>query len=166
MPRSGRQQQQQQQQQQQPQRQQCFVHMAGRRSTESGGTGDGDTVVNSDPQEGLGIAVNRSSAARGRGASPQQNGISSRGLRGAALWPAQDTPWSLGSKRKVDCGYTTVDYVVECGQRSGVSRVRDRREFNDACSSICQLLGGGVCIPYILPEYARHVRSVRGCTGT
>ena len=71
-----------------------------------------------------------------------------------------------GSKSKVGCGYTTVDYVVECGQSSGVSRVRDRREFNDACSSVCHLLGGGDCIPYILPEYARHVRSVWGCTGT
>ena len=31
---------------------------------------------------------------------------------------------------------------------------------------VCHLLGGGVCIPYILPEYARHVRSVWGFTGT
>ena len=165
MTRSGVQQQQQQQQQSQ-QRLRCFVHIGERSSTESGGTGDGDTVVNSDPQEGLGVAVNRSSAARGRGASPQQYGISSRGLRGAALGSAHDTPWSMGFKSKVDCVYTTVDYAVEYGQRSGVSRVRDRREFNDACSSVCQLLGGGVNIPCILPEYARHVRSVWGFTGT
>ena len=149
----GGQQKQQQQQQQSQQRLRCFVHIGERSSTESGGTGEGDAVVNSDPQEGLGMAVNRSSAVRRRGASPQQYGISSRGLRGAALWPAHDTPWSLGSKSKVDCGYTNVDYVVECGQRSGVSRVRDRREFNDACSSVCQLLGGGVNIPYICLLY-------------
>ena len=71
----------------------------------------------------------------------------------------------MGSKSKVDCGYTTVDYVVEYGQRSGVSRVRDRREFKNACSSVCQLLGGGVNIPYMLPENVRHVRSVWGFTG-
>ena len=140
--------------------------MAERSASESGGTGEGNAVVNSDPQEGLGTAVNRSSAARVLSASPQQYEVSSRGLRGAALWPAHDTPWSLGSKSKVDCGYNTVDYVVGYGQRSGVSRVRDHREFNDACSSVCHLLGGGVCIPYMLPEHARHVRSVWGFTVT
>ena len=84
------------------------------------------------------------------------------------LGSAHDTPWSMCSKSKVDCVYITVDYVVGYGQRSGVSRVRDRREFNDACSSLCHLLGGGVCIPYeyMLPEHARHVRSVWGFTGT
>ena len=87
--------------QQQPQRQQCCVLMADRSSIESGGTGEGDAVVDSVPQEGLGTAVNRSSAARGRGASPQQHGVSSRGLRGAALGSAHDTPWSMGSKREV-----------------------------------------------------------------
>ena len=87
-------------------------------------------------------------------------------MRGAPLWSEHDTLWSMGSKSKVDCVYTTVDYAVEYGQRSGVSRVRDSREFNDACSSVCPLLGGGVCIPYTLPEYARHVRSVWGFTGT
>lgn len=134
-------------------------------ATESGGTGEGDTVVSSGPREGLGAAANRSSAVGRRGTPPQQYGVSSKGLLGVALGAAHDTSRGMDPRSKLDYEYT-VDYGVGYGLRSGVSGVRDCREFDNPYNSLGRLLGGGVGIPYQLPSDARRVRSEWGLAGT